>query len=71
MRSSKNIKISSSNKFNDKVTLDDFILGKNLGQGKFGIVQMVEHKATGAIFAMKKVKKDFIKSNKMVDQFAL
>lgn len=32
---------------------------------------MVYHKKTGAIFAMKKVKKDTIKKNNLIEQFIL
>lgn len=39
------------------VSLDDFIVGKSLGQGKFGTAHIAFHKKSGAIFAIKKVKK--------------
>jgi serine/threonine protein kinase len=35
----------------------DFIVGKSLGEGKFGTVYQVTHKPTGALFALKKVPK--------------
>ena len=47
------------------------MLGKKLGEGRFGNVFMAIHKATGAIFALKRVPKAMIKQNMMVDQFAL
>jgi hypothetical protein len=40
-----------------KVTIDDFYVGKSIGQGRFGTAHMAFHKASGAIFALKKVKK--------------
>lgn len=54
-----------------KLTIDDFYIGKSLGQGRFGTAHMAFHKASGAIFAIKKVKKEIIKANKMIDQFIL
>jgi serine/threonine protein kinase len=51
--------------------LEDFAIGKMLGQGKFGIAHIAFHKSTGAVFAIKKVKKEVIKSNKLIDQFTL
>jgi serine/threonine protein kinase len=42
-----------------------------LGEGRFGTVHQVIHKDTGAIFALKKVPKEKIKSLCMVDQFIL
>jgi len=33
--------------------LDDFLIGKYLGSGKFGVINMVKHRATGCIFALK------------------
>jgi serine/threonine protein kinase len=53
------------------MTLDDFIIGKSLGQGRFGTAHIAFHKHTGAIFAIKKVKKEVIKANKLIDQFIL
>jgi len=53
------------------MTLDDFIVGKSLGQGRFGTAHIAFHKHTGAIFAIKKVKKEVIKANKLIDQFIL
>lgn len=46
-------------------------MGKNLGEGKFGVVYQATHKETGMIYAIKKVPKDMIKSHLMVDQFIL
>lgn len=46
-------------------------MGKSLGQGRFGTAHMAVDKATGALFALKKVKKEVIKQNKLIDQFIL
>lgn len=54
-----------------KLSVRDFIMGKNLGEGKFGVVYQAVHKATGWLFALKKVPKEMIKSHLMVDQFIL
>lgn len=40
-----------------KVSIDDFIIGKSLGQGRFGTAYMAVDKVTGSLFALKKVKK--------------
>jgi serine/threonine protein kinase len=47
------------------------VISKNLGEGRFGTVHQVIHKETGAIFALKKVPKEKIKSLCMLDQFIL
>ena len=54
-----------------KIKLSDFVLGKNLGEGKFGTVYQAFHKLNGCIFAIKKVPKDKIKNHLMIDQFIL
>lgn len=41
----------------ERLSLDDFELGKCLGSGAFGEVFPAKHKKTGWLFAMKKVKK--------------
>lgn len=51
--------------------VDDFIVYKKLGEGKFGIVNLVRHKKTNIICALKKIPKALIKSNMMIDQLAL
>lgn len=53
------------------VEVNNFILGKSLGEGKFGIVYQATHKPTGWLFAIKKVPKDMIRSHLMIDQFIL
>ena len=66
----KNVKKTSifSNK---KVTIHDFHLKKTLGEGKFGVVYQAFHKETKALFALKKINKEVIKSNLMIDQLLL
>jgi len=51
--------------------IKDFIVGKNLGEGKFGTVYQITHKPTGALFALKKVPKEKIKALNLVNQFTL
>jgi serine/threonine protein kinase len=48
--------------------IDDFVVGKFLGEGRFGTVHQVFHKGTGAIFAMKKIPKENVKKLNMVNQ---
>lgn len=63
---------ASSNTFGDKaLTITDFELKKNLGEGKFGIVYQAFHKQTNSLFALKKISKAMIKSHMMEDQFLL
>ena len=45
------------------VRLEDFTILKTLGRGNFGKVMLVEHKASGALYAMKVLKKEFILAN--------
>lgn len=45
---------------------DEFEQGKKLGEGKFGSVNIVRHKRTGGVFALKKIPKALIKSHMMV-----
>ena len=56
---------------NKKVNITDFILGKNLGEGKFGTVFQAYDKRTKSIYALKKIPKSIIKSHWMIDQFIL
>ena len=53
------------------VSLKDFDVGKCLGEGKFGNVYKVIHKATNSLYALKKVKKDQIKEHKLEKQFMM
>ncbi len=55
--------------FGDKISLKDFELGKNVGSGKFGDVHICIHKATGAMFALKKIFKSTILEYNMINQF--
>lgn len=50
------------------MSIYDFDLKKNLGEGKFGIVYQAFHKETRSLYALKKISKKVIKSNLMVDQ---
>jgi serine/threonine protein kinase len=56
---------------NKRVSINDFILGKNLGEGKFGTVFQAYEKRTKSIYALKKIPKSMIKSHWMIDQFIL
>jgi serine/threonine protein kinase len=47
------------------------MLGKALGEGKFGTVYQAVHKETKFLVALKKITKLSIKSNYMIDQFLL
>lgn len=46
--------------FGEPMTLKDFELGKNVGSGKFGDVHICKHKATGTLYALKKIFKSTI-----------
>lgn len=66
------IKRKMSGNFTNKANIvDDFIIYKKLGEGKFGMVNLVRHKKTNTICALKKIPKALIKSNMMIDQLAL
>ena len=67
MMDAKNVKKASTFS-NKKVSLNDFDLKKTLGEGKFGVVYQAFHKETKALFALKKINKEVIKSNLMIDQ---
>lgn len=41
--------------------IDDFVMGKQLGCGKFGNVFVVKHKVTGFICALKIIPKDMVR----------
>ena len=51
--------------------IDEFEMGRKLGQGKFGSVHCARHVGTGGVFAVKKISKSLIKSHMMVDQLGL
>ena len=64
--------MTSSRSIRDKkYTINDFMLGKNLGEGKFGTVFQAMEKKSKALYALKKVPKSIIKSHYMIDQFIL
>ena len=44
-----------------KVSLRDFELGDEIGSGKFGSVYVCRHRATGMVFALKKVFKSTVR----------
>lgn len=50
------------------MSIKDFDLKKKLGEGKFGIVYQAFHLETNTLYAIKKISKEVIKSNLMVDQ---
>ena len=52
--------------FTHKVTLNDFKILKTLGKGAFGKVLLVYNEELNKYFAMKILKKDFIKKNKQI-----
>ncbi|GMI04854.1 hypothetical protein TrLO_g15116 [Triparma laevis f. longispina] len=52
---------------NQKVSIDDFKLIKVIGKGSFGKVTLVEHNATGRMFAMKVLKKANVVKRKQVE----
>ena len=52
--------------FSHKVTLNDFKILKTLGKGAFGKVLLVHNEELNKYFAMKILKKDFIKQNKQI-----
>ena len=51
--------------------MDEFAIGKKLGEGKFGLVNLVIHKKSSGLFALKKIPKEMIRSHMMVEQLAL
>lgn len=51
--------------------IEDFHVGRLLGEGKFGSVYFVVHKKSNAIYALKKVKKENIVKNKLENQFIM
>lgn len=45
----------------------DFECQSNLGQGSYGLVWKARHKKTGAIYAIKEIKKKTLTSQKMIE----
>ena len=65
-------KRSRANSFAEKkLSINDFFLGKALGEGKFGTVYQAVHKETNWLVALKKITKKSITSNYMIDQFLM
>lgn len=54
-----------------ETTLDDFDIKQVLGQGSFGKVYLVEHKATKKIYAMKSIRKDVVIEHEQLDNLRL
>jgi serine/threonine protein kinase len=46
-------------------------MGRKLGEGKFGVVNLARHKKSLGLFALKKIEKAIIKSHMMTDQLSL
>lgn len=63
--------IPKSEKAAATTTIDDFMMGKFLGEGRFGTVHQVIHKQTGSLFALKKISKETVKKMNMVNQLVL
>jgi serine/threonine protein kinase len=54
-----------------KLGMEDFAVGKTLGEGKFGVVTMARHRRSGSLVALKRIPKAIIRSHLMVEQLAL
>lgn len=54
-----------------RVGIEDFSIGRTLGEGKFGVVTIARHKRTNTLIALKKIPKAMIKSHMMVEQLTL
>lgn len=54
----------ASSEISRKMTADDFTPLRCLGDGAFGTVHLVKHKATGRLFAQKQLTKAFLKVHK-------
>ena len=48
--------------------IEDFVLGRSLGSGRFGEVYQCKHKRSGTVYALKKLMKGSIREIDMVDQ---
>jgi len=48
--------------------VDDFVIGKQLGCGKFGNVFVVKHKLTGFVCALKIIPKEMVKEENIINQ---
>lgn len=65
------VEVPDLKKKNNKIVMEDFSVGKNLGEGKFGLVMVARHKKSGFLIALKKIPKAMIKSHYMVEQLTL
>lgn len=65
----KKIVSPSHKKYQDKPVIEDFMIEKKLGGGRFGTVYKVQHNKTRAIYALKKVEKKILKDNMFIEQF--
>jgi aurora kinase len=48
--------------------IDDFVIGKQLGCGKFGNVFVVKHKITGFVCALKIIPKEMVREENIINQ---
>jgi aurora kinase len=48
--------------------MDDFVLGKKLGKGKFGEVYLSKHKHLGFVCAIKIIPKSVLRDEKLQNQ---
>jgi serine/threonine protein kinase len=55
----------------NRIGIEQFSLGRKLGEGKYGVVHMALHPQTGGIFAIKKISKSLISTKKMINQYSL
>jgi len=53
--------------FQNNAQINDFSIMKNLGEGSFGLVKLVEHKATKEFYAMKVLIKAKVVKTKQVE----
>ena len=65
------VELAEVKKKGGRVCIEEFSLGKTLGEGKFGVVTMARHKKTNTLIALKKIPKAMIKSHMMVEQLTL
>lgn len=56
-------------KISEKPSIEDFIIEKKLGGGKFGTVYRAYHPRTCSVFALKRIQKKVLQENMLIDQF--
>lgn len=61
---------SSSTNF-PHLRIEDFVLVRKIGEGRFGQVYFAQHRKTRTIYALKKINKKMVKSLKMEHQLVL